>query len=94
MHSCIKLDKGDAAVARLLNAGVMKQWMEGDIAWCSYRSATVGCEDATEKTETMKKAHSTYHSLLWISKYRNEIAALTVLKAVLPMKWYLVCTHS
>ena len=42
--------RGDAAVERLLRKGIMKQWNQDGVVFCSYRSVMVGkTEDVTDE---------------------------------------------
>ena len=38
----MNIKSGDAKVAELIAKGVMKQWMQGGVRFCSYRTVEVG----------------------------------------------------
>ena len=56
----IFFDLGDAAVQRLIDGGVMKQWMQDGVVMCSYRTINVGQEEATVENNTISKAMPTH----------------------------------
>ena len=66
---------GDAAVGELIDAGIMKQWLDDGVPYASYKTQKVGTEEGTaSKVQLQPEKHSSTAAL------RNQVVLSSLVR--------------